>query len=684
MTTAAPASRALSARLYRIYGWYAVGFVLFVLLLGVLERRGLTRQTIGYLFLGSTLLLYAYVGVINRTNEPAEYYVAGRRVPASFNGMATAADWMSAASFMGIAGGIYLQGYAGLAFVMGWTGGYVLIAVFLAPYLRKFGQWTVPDFLGARYGGHIPRLIAVVITVICSFTYVVAQIYGVGLITTWLTGVDFTVGIFLGLTGVLVCSFLGGMKAITWTQVAQYIVLIIAYMVPVIWIGLKVSGFPLPQLVYGTELARVTRIEQVLLEDPREQQVRGIFAERANVARAQLADDEAAFAKSKQVLESQMEAARASGDPGEIYRVERAMALFPRSVAEAREGWARDVADGARAAPPVRQAEAFPGATEHERDVARRNFLALMFCLMIGTAALPHVLTRFYTTPSVREARESVVWSIGFIVILYVSAPVLAILVKLLIYDGLVGSSFAQLPSWVHAWATVDPGLLGLADVNADGIVQLAEIRINQDIITLATPEIAGLPYVASGLVAAGGLAAALSTADGLLLTISNALSHDFYFRIINPLAPNARRVLISKVLLLLVAALAALVAASRPAGVLDMVAAAFSLAAAGFFPALVLGIFWKRATGLGAVAGMVCGFGITLYYLCTTQPWLRSVFGIDMPLAQSLWWEIKANAAGVFGVPLGFAVIVLVSLVTPRPSQKTLDLVDFIRAPGV
>jgi len=336
MNAAALVDRALSARLYRIYGWYAVGFGAFVLILGLLEHRGLPRQTIGYLFLGSTLLLYAYVGVINRTNDPADYYVAGRRVPAVFNGMATAADWMSAASFMGIAGGIYLQGYAGLAFVMGWTGGYVLIAMFLAPYLRKFGQWTVPDFLGARYGGHIPRLLAVVITVICSFTYVVAQIYGVGLITTWLTGVDFTVGIFLGLTGVLVCSFLGGMKAVTWTQVAQYIVLIIAYMAPVVWIGIKLAGFPLPQLAYGYDLERVTRIEQALMDDPKEKEVRAIFAQRAASAKANLTDGAAAFESSRKALEEQMNRARTSGNQAEIYRAERAMAGFPRTEAEAR------------------------------------------------------------------------------------------------------------------------------------------------------------------------------------------------------------------------------------------------------------------------------------------------------------------------------------------------------------
>ena len=682
MSTITLSGRALSARLNRIYGWYAVGFALFVLLLALLETRGVTRQTIGYLFLACTLLLYAYIGVINRTNDPAEYYVAGRRVPAMFNGMATAADWMSAASFMGIAGGIYLQGYGGLAFVMGWTGGYVLIAMFLAPYLRKFGQWTVPDFLGARYGGHIPRLIAVVITVVCSFTYVVAQIYGVGLITTWLTGVDFTVGIYLGLTGVLVCSFLGGTKAVTWTQVAQYIVLIIAYLVPVVWIGVKLTGFPLPQFVYGYELERVTRIEQVLLDDPREREVRQLQAQRADTARANLADSSNAFTTGRALLEQQLAVARATGNAPAIDRIERAMARYPRSEDEARELWTREVRLDARAGPVARHGEAFPGETERIRDVARRNFLALVFCLMVGTAALPHILARFYTTPNVAESRRSVTWALAFIVLLYVSAPSLAVLVKYLIYDGLVGTSFSSLPNWVQAWGHVDPGLIGINDVNGDGVVQLAEIRVNQDIVTLATPEIAGLPYVVSGLVAAGGLAAALSTADGLLLTIANALSHDLYYRIIDPAAPTARRVLMSKVVLLLVAAAAAVVAATRPGGVLDMVAAAFSLAAAGFFPALVLGIFWKRATGLGAVAGMLAGFGVTLYYLGMTHPWMRSVLGVTTPLAEARWWDINAVSAGVFGVPLGFAVIVLVSLVTPRPSQKTIDMVDFIRSP--
>ena len=249
--------KAFVSQLKKVYAWYTGGFLVFVAILAALERMGLPRATIGYVFLAATVLLYAGIGIMSRTNDAAEYYVAGRRVPALFNGMATGADWMSAASFISMAGGLYLQGFNGLAYIMGWTGGYCLVALLLAPYLRKFGQFTIPDFLGARYGGHVPRLIGVMIAILCSFTYVVAQIYGVGLITTRLAGVDFTIGIFLGLAGVLVCSFLGGMKAVTWTQVAQYIVLIIAYMIPVVWLSFKQTGMPIPPLAYGKQLEKV-------------------------------------------------------------------------------------------------------------------------------------------------------------------------------------------------------------------------------------------------------------------------------------------------------------------------------------------------------------------------------------------------------------------------------------------
>jgi cation/acetate symporter len=348
------------------------------------------------------------------------------------------------------------------------------------------------------------------------------------------------------------------------------------------------------------------------------------------------------------------------------------------------EAWTKEKALAARAAPILRHAEAFPGKDENARNVSRRNFLALIFCLMVGTAALPHILMRYYTTPSVREARNSVTWSLFFIFLLYVTAPALAVLVKFVIYNDVVGTAFENLPGWVQSWQKVDPGLLSLADVNGDGIVQRAEIRIGADIVVLATPEIAGLPYVISGLVAAGGLAASLSTADGLLLTIANALSHDLYYKMIDPSAPTARRVMLSKMLLLVVALLAATVASQKPADILFLVSAAFSLAAAGFFPALVLGIFWKRTTGVAASLGMVAGLGTTFYYMVRTQPWLHETFGVSTPIAQNIWWDIQPISAGVFGVPLGFLVIVLVTLITRPPSKETQELVENVRYPNL
>jgi len=284
-------------RLHLVYGGYALGCVLFLLTLGVLERMGLPRSWIGAIFLGSTVIAYAIIGIISRTTDEAEYYVAGRRVPALYNGMATGADWMSAASFIGLAGTLYLQGFSGtaddpggLAFVLGWTGGFCLVALLLAPYLRRFGQFTIPDFLGERYGGTLPRLVGVIAAILCSFTYVVAQIYAVGLITTHLTGVAFEIGIFLGLGGILVCSFLGGMRAVTWTQVGQYIVLIVAYLIPVVWLSVKQTGVPLPQLVYGVQMQKVTEREAELLADPKEQEVVTAFAAQAREYAAKLAN----------------------------------------------------------------------------------------------------------------------------------------------------------------------------------------------------------------------------------------------------------------------------------------------------------------------------------------------------------------------------------------------------------
>ena len=674
------------SRLPKIYGMYTGGFLLFVVALAIGEQMGMPNAWIGYVFMAATIGLYAMIGIMSRTAETDEYYVAGRRVPALYNGMATGADWMSAASFIGMAGTLYAQGYDGLAFVMGWTGGYVLVALFLAPYMRKFGQFTIPDFLGARYGGHLPRLVGIGIAILCSFTYVVAQIYGVGIITTRLTGVDFSVGIFLGLAGILVCSFLGGMKAVTWTQVAQYIILILAYMIPVVWLSVQQTGVPIPQLVYGQQLEKVTQLEEKLINDPGEKAVREIFRERAAQADAKLKDPGTAYAAGRAELEQAVATARASGDAEALKDAEDALDRYPRTEALARIAWEKERALAARSHPPARHGEAFAGKDEHARDVARRNFLALVFCLMVGTAALPHILMRYYTTPSVREARNSVTWSLFFIFLLYFTAPALAVLVKYVMYSEVVGSAFAELPRWVQSWGRVDPALMSITDVNLDGIVQLAEITIGGDIVVLATPEIAGLPYVISGLVAAGGLAAALSTADGLLLTIANALSHDLYYKMIDPNAPAARRVMLSKMLLLVVALLAAMVAAQKPADILFLVSAAFSLAAAGFFPALVLGIFWKRTTGIAATLGMLAGLGVTFYYMTLNQPWLREFFhGIPQAMpVNTLWWEIQPISAGVFGVPLGFLVIVVVSLLTPPPSREVQDLVEHVRYPNL
>src|SRR5512147_1227817 len=299
---ATQSTKSFASQLTRYYSFYTGGFVAFVILVAILEQMGVPNKVLGYMFLGATVLLYAGIGIMSKTAEVSEYYVAGRRVPALFNGMATGADWMSAASFIGMAGTLYASGYDGLAFVMGWTGGYCLVALFLAPYLRKFGQFTIPDFLGARYGGHLPRTIAIFAAILCSFTYVVAQIYGVGLITTRLTGVQFELGIFLGLGGILVCSFLGGMRAVTWTQVAQYIILIIAYMIPVVWLSVQQTGIPIPQLVYGKQLEKVTALEEKFINYPKELEVRNIFKARADEASANLKGLPASFDAAKAKL----------------------------------------------------------------------------------------------------------------------------------------------------------------------------------------------------------------------------------------------------------------------------------------------------------------------------------------------------------------------------------------------
>jgi cation/acetate symporter len=659
---------AFRQKLVQTYGIFTGGFIVFTIVLLLLELFfGLPTAFIGWCFLLLTMGLYAVIGIISRTKILDEYYVAGRSVPAVFNGMATGADWMSAASFISMAGTLWLLGYDGLAYIMGWTGGYVLLALLFAPYIRKFGQYTIPDFVGARFGGNKARVVAAIAAIIVSFTYVTAQVTGVGVIMSRFIGVDYTWGVIIGLSGVLVCSFLGGMKAVTWTQVAQYIILIIAYLVPVVFLSVKLTGIPIPELSYGQALQNIQRLEQ-------EQGISKAYITPYNEPMS----NASAVASAKQVGLTPPE---------------------PKSI--------------------------FPQGTNMPWE-----FMALTFCLMVGTAGLPHILIRFYTVPSVRESRVSVGWALFFIFLLYFTAPAYAAFSRWEILQNVVGQQVTTLPAWASNWAKT--GLLGVTDINrltdteiaaipawaktkvdsgelvftdangdgkiqlapfvdngdgtgvagelsgkavtatsSDGILQFPELDISADLIVLSTPEIAGLPYTIAALVAAGGLAAALSTADGLLVVIASAIAHDVFYRVLNPNASTETRMRLGKAMILVAAACAALAAVPRLALIVQMVAWAFSLAAASFFPVVMLGIFWRRANGPGAIAGMIGGLAVTIFYMVTN--YFNPEFNV---------LGISHLSAGIFGVPVNFALIYVVSKLTAEPSAEMQHLVDTLRHP--
>lgn len=695
--TQSMADRQTAAYHWRLHRNVLIYIVILLTLFGAMawaERWGLSRNLIGPIFLFSTVMIYALIGIWGRTTDEDEYYVAGRRIPAMYNGMATAADWMSAASFISLAGALYLQGFSGsgqqpggLAYVMGWTGGFCLVGLLIAPHLRAMELYTLPDYFDQRYGGRWPRIIAALSSVLCSFTYVVAQIYGIGLIASRLTGVQFEIGILLGLGGVLLCSFLGGMRAITWTQVAQYIMLLLAFMIPVSWLAYKQLGTPFAPLVYGQQLSRIEAIENKLINDPGEIEVREEYARRAQIFQHRLEHVDRSMVELRQELEEKIRLLKAqSADYASIAQARRELLAVPRDAVSAKEQWTRAMHDNLDRARPLggmpMHAQAFAGNPDGSPsevklfEESRLNFLALVFCLMVGTAGLPHLLTRFYTVPSVAEARSSVAWSLFFIGLLYLSVPALAVLVKFEVLNNLVGSSFEDLPSWMFQWARLDSALLAFSDVNGDRVLQLGELKLGADMIMLATPELGGMPFVVSGLVAAGGLAAALSTADGLLLTISNALVHDIGpGRERKPQSPEGR-VILSKFALLAVAMVAAVVAAIKPAEILALVSASFSLAAAAFFPGMALGMVWKRVHRPAVVAGMLAGLGLTLAYMVLNAPGFRHFWGLD--LRGGLWLGIQPLYAGVFGVPAGALVMVGVTLLWPArwvslPKQETV-----------
>ncbi len=673
----AEAMSGYARRIHRRFGIYLFGLLACLVALGFAERAGLPKVWIAGVFLSLTLVLYAGIGVHGRTSNALEYYVAGRRIPAVYNGMATAADWMSAASFISLSGSLYLQGFSGsgdqpggLAYVLGWTGGFCLLAMLVAPHLRRLDLYTLPDYFALRFGGQWPRRIAAGAAILCSFTYVVAQIYGVGLITSRLTGLHFEIGILLGLGGVLVCSFLGGMRAVTWTQAAQYIVIILGFTLPVSWLSYQQVGNPFAAFSYGQQLPKIAAMEREILASPAENQVLAIYAHRAEVLELKLQDVEEALRVDRTELRRQLrDLGDAPADDLRVIALRQHIAALPKDTAAAQESWSRQLADSRTRAEPLGgmplhtmpfagDPEGSPTQQVQFRD-SRNNFLALMFCLMLGTLGLPHLLTRFFTTPNVAQTRESVAWSLFFIALLYLSAPALAVLVKYEIMAHLVGQPMDSLPAWIAQWSR-DPSLLSVMDVNGDGVLQFSELKLGADLVMLASPEIAGLPVVFSVLVAAGGLAAALSTADGLLLTIGNALAHDLVFKGQLERKHAMRPVMWSKFALLVVALLAAYAAAQRPAGILHLVAASFSLAGAGLVPAMVLGIFWPSTSRAGAVGGMLAGLGVTLFYMVTNIPAVR---GFLPGAGWGLWWGIQPVCAGVFGVPAGLLVTVLLSL---------------------
>lgn len=547
-----------------------------------------------YIIVGLSFAMYIWIGYANRVRDTKGFYVAGQGVPAIANGAATAADWMSAASFISMAGLISFMGYDGAIYLMGWTGGYVLLALLLAPYLRKFGKYTVPDFVGDRYYSQFARVLAAFATVIISLTYVAGQMRGVGIVFSRFLGVDITTGVIVGMAIVAFFAILGGMKGITWTQVAQYAVLIVAYLIPAIAIAAKLGLNPIPQISF----------------------------------------------------------------------------TFSDIV------------------PKLNALQTDLGLAEYVQPFQTKTMLDI-FCitvaLMVGTAGLPHVITRFYTVPTVRAARYSAGWALLFIALLYTTAPAIATFAKFNLLNTLNGKTLADVQAldWAAKWEKT--GLLKFEDKNGDGILTFTadkaatEILIDNDIIVLSTPEVAQLAPWVIGLVAAGGLAAALSTASGLLLAMSSAVSHDIYYRIINKRASEGNRLMVGRVMILFAIVLAGYFGINPPGFVGQVVAMAFGLAAASNFPAILLGIFDKRTNAAGAVSGLLVGLTFTLVMIGCMKS--VQIFGTTAPIITD-FYGISAEGIGAIGMVLNVVVTYVVSRITAAPPQEIQDLVESVRVP--
>ncbi|MEZ5275695.1 MAG: sodium:solute symporter family protein [Opitutaceae bacterium] len=546
----------------------------------------MTVEAWTYLLVSLTFFVYLYIGWWARVRDTSGFYVAGQGVPAIANGAATAADWMSAASFISMAGLISTLGYDGSIYLMGWTGGYVLLALLLAPFLRKFGKYTVPDFVGDRYYSKVARVVAVICAVFVSVTYVAGQMRGVGIVFSRFLQVDINHGVIIGMIIVAFFAVLGGMKGITWTQVAQYTVLIIAYLIPAVALAWMLTGNPVPQIAFTTSDI-VERLNQL--------QVDLGFAEYTT-----------------------------------------------------------------------------PFANKPIQDV-----LFITIALMVGTAGLPHVIVRFYTVKSVRAARYSAFWALLFIALLYTAAPALAAFARFNLITSLHDRPIEEIQAtdWVGKWENT--GLLKFDDKNGDGRIQLSadsalsEVTIDRDIIVLSTPEVAALAPWVIALVAAGGLAAALSTASGLLLVISSSIAHDLYYRLVNPRATEKQRVLVGRFMILVAVFIAGWFGIHPMGFVAQVVAFAFGLAAASFFPIIVLGIFDKRTNRAGAITGMIVGLGFTTFYITAVK-----YFGMTP------WLGISAEGIGTAGMLLNFAATLTVSRLTTPPPQEIQDMVESLRSP--